>query len=455
MFSSTDTIVAVATPSGRAGLGVVRLSGPAAHRIACALLARDQPLQARHATVARLRLGDAVLDHVVVTLFAQPHSYTTEDLVEISAHGSPVVLQQILQAAIAYGARLARPGEFTFRAFVNGRIDLTQAEAVADLIEAVTPRQARAASAQLDGSLATGLRSLDAALFDLIARLEASLDFPDEGYHFIEPGNVLSELERIRIEVDRLLTGAHEGKLIRDGVRVVIQGRPNVGKSSLFNYLTRSERAIVTPHPGTTRDVLVESIDLNGIPVTLVDTAGLRDSVDAIEREGVRRATDAASTADLLLLVLDRSAPLEGDDCALLIGGNNRNRVVVANKCDCAEAWQASVVLRDEPHWCEISSLSGEGYSRLLELVTLVLGASSQPADAPRVTNERHIQLLQRCSASLTRAVDESRRCGERAPEELLLFELTEARSALEELAGVRTSEDVLARIFERFCIGK
>jgi tRNA modification GTPase len=455
MFSTSDTIVAVATPGGRAGLGIVRLSGPAAHRVACALIGREEPLTARHATVARLRFGDGVLDHVVVTYFAQPHSYTTEDLVELSAHGSPIVLQHIVQSSIALGARLARPGEFTFRAFVNGRIDLTQAEAVADLIEAVTPRQARAASAQLDGNLAAGLQSFDRALFDLVARLEASLDFPEEGYHFIEPGGLLSELERIRGDVDELLAGARQGQLVRDGVRVVIAGRPNVGKSSLFNHLTRADRAIVAPQAGTTRDLIIESIDLNGIPVTLVDTAGLRRAVDEIEHEGVRRATNAVTTADLLLVVLDVSTPLEADDHDLLEKSGGRLRAIAVNKCDCARAWEPSAIVGGAGGWCEISSLTGEGCGRLLEIVASTLGASPDTTDLPRVSNERHIALLRRCSAALGRAVEESRRLGPHAPEELLLVELNDARNALEEIAGARTTDDVLARIFERFCVGK
>ena len=455
MFSSTDSIVAVATPSGRAGLGIVRLSGPAAHPIALSLIARHTPLDDRRATLARLRTGDGVLDHVVVTLFAKPHSYTTEDVVEISAHGSPLVLQQIVRSSIALGARLARPGEFTLRAFINGRIDLTQAEAVADLIDAVTPRQARAASAQLEGTLASRLRVLDASLFDLVARLEASLDFPDEGYHFLHAADVLSELERLAAAVDDLLGDSREGQLVRDGARAVIAGRPNVGKSSIFNYLTRSERAIVTPVPGTTRDVLVEAIDLNGVALTLVDTAGIREATDVIEREGVRRAGDAARAADLLILVLDLSEPLQADDFALLEQTRHQCRVLAANKCDLRPAWDPAAIVGESAPWCAVSGATGEGVPALLERLASGLGASSEVTDAPRVTNERHVQLLRRCAGSLRRAVRESARLGPGAPEELLLFELAGARAALEEVAGMRTPEDVLERIFARFCIGK
>ena len=455
MFSSSDTIVAVATPGGRAGLGVVRLSGPAAHGIARTLIARDRPLEDRRATLGRIRTNDdEVVDQAVVTYFAHPHSYTTEDLVEISAHGSPLVLQQIVRSATALGARLARPGEFTFRAFINGRIDLTQAEAVADLIEAVTPRQAWAASAQLEGTLGSRLREIDAALFDLAARLEASLDFPDEGYHFVAPGGALAEIQRISKEVEELLKDSRTGLLMRDGLRVVITGRPNVGKSSLFNCLTRSDRAIVTSLPGTTRDVLIEAIDLNGIPVTLIDTAGVREAGDEIEQEGVRRATDASRDADLVMLVLDVSRPLQPEDAALLERTTRQRRVVVMNKCDLPRAWDPASVGESDP-WCAVSSLTGQGTATLLELVARTAGASLETTDTPRLTNERHVQLLRRCAVALQRGADEVARLGPGAPEELVLFELSDARASLDEIAGTRTPEDVLERIFARFCIGK
>jgi tRNA modification GTPase len=453
MFSTRDTIVAIATPGGRAGLGIVRLSGPAAHAIACALIARETSLVPRHAMVARLRAVEDVRDQVVVTYFAGPHSYTTEDVVEIGAHGSPVVLQRIVQSALSLGARLARPGEFTFRAFINGRIDLTQAEAVADLIEAVTPRQARAASDQLDGRLATEIRRLESLLFDLAARLEASLDFPDEGYHFVEPDEARAELVRIQGDVDGLLDDARTGQLVRDGVRVVIAGRPNVGKSSLLNRVVGSDRAIVATQPGTTRDVIAETLDVNGVPVTLVDTAGVRDALDDAEREGVRRALDAAGAADLILLVLDLSTPLTIEDQRLLALTAGRTRVVAANKSDRVRAWDPADL--GSGAWCAVSSLTGQGVPELMSLVASTIGASVETSDSPRITNERHVHLLRRCSAALARAIEESARRDGGAPEEVLLFEMADARAALEEVAGRRTREDVLARIFERFCIGK
>src|SRR3954469_520723 len=320
MFSVTDTIVAIATPPGRGGIGIVRLSGPDAHAIAQRVIDRDTPLEPRHATFVKVRLTDApvvsgssrtvistAIDHAVVTFFPGPHSYTGDDVVEVSAHGSPVVLRTIVAAAAAAGARLAEAGEFTLRAFLNGRLDLPQAEAVADLIDAATPLQARAAFDQLNGTLTQRIAEIDRALFDLSARLEASVDFPDEGYHFVGPGEVAPAVDAVRADVERLLGDARRGRLLREGFQVAIVGPPNVGKSSLFNALVGSARAIVTDVPGTTRDLVTETVGLEGMQVTLVDTAGVRDTADAIESEGVSRSQGAAAVADLVLVVADRS----------------------------------------------------------------------------------------------------------------------------------------------------
>src|SRR5678815_1253564 len=287
MFSPDDTIVAIATPAGRGGLGVVRISGSDACEVAERILIRDKPLQPRHATFARVRASDTdaqrPVDEVIATWFPAPRSYTGEHVVELSTHGSPVILQQVLKIAIDAGARLARPGEFTLRAFVNGKMDLVQAEAVADLIDAVTPLQARVAFDQLEGTLTAKITAIDARLLDLVARLEASLDFPDEGYHFIEPKAIACAVMSVIDELDGLLKSSSRGRLIREGATVVIAGRPNVGKSSLFNALLGHSRAIVTETAGTTRDLVTETCDIEGLRVTLVDTAGVRDTSDRIE----------------------------------------------------------------------------------------------------------------------------------------------------------------------------
>src|SRR5215213_6770577 len=299
MYSPSDTIVAIATPPGRGGIGVVRVSGPAAATIARGLLTVEAPLRPRHATFTRTQ-GD----HVVATYFPAPHSYTGEHVVELSAHGSPVVLKAIVERAMSLGARLAEPGEFTLRAFLHAKLDLVQAEAVADLIDAVTPLQARAAFDQLEGTLTSRIVAIEDSLFDLITKLEASLDFPDEGYHFIEPANVARAIAAILRDVDTLLASAARGRLLREGAHVAIIGAPNVGKSSLFNALLNANRAIVTAVPGTTRDLLTERADIGGLSLSLIDTAGLRETADVVEREGVARAKAAVDVADLTIVLL-------------------------------------------------------------------------------------------------------------------------------------------------------
>jgi tRNA modification GTPase len=456
MFSTIDTIAAIATAAGRGGIGVVRVSGPDAHGVGRAVLGRSSPLVPRHATFARVRLGGgrvSVGDHVVATFFPAPHSFTTEDTVEISAHGSPVVLASILEACVRHGARLAAPGEFTFRAYVHGRIELTQAEAVADLVEAVTPLQARTAFDQLEGSLATAICGLSETLLDLTARLEASLDFPDEGYHFIDPGEIREAILRLRGDVRALLARADEGRVIREGRRVVIAGPVNAGKSSLFNRLAGLDRAIVAATPGTTRDLLVESVDLGGLPVTLVDTAGLRETDSDVEAEGVRRAERAAEGAAVTLLVLDGSQPLSPEHRDLLQRTERQSRLVVANKADLPEAWTPSDA--GEVHICRTSARTGEGLDRLRAAISAALGVADGEVDPPRVTNVRHAALLARVAGALDVVAHDLADVDCPPPEEAVVQGLTAARGLLEEISGRRTAEDVLAHIFTRFCIGK
>ena len=451
MFATDDTIVAIATPIGRSGLGVVRLSGPASAAIARDLVHRTPPFVARHATLARLRtLG--VSDEVIVTVFVAPHSYTGEEVAEISVHGSPMVLQGVLREAIAKGARLAEPGEFTLRAFLNGKLDLVQAEAVGDLIEAVTPLQARAAFDQLQGTLTVRIAGLEQRLFDLTARLEASLDFPDEGYHFVERQAVGDEISTLTEEVATLLTQAGRGRLIREGASVAIVGTPNVGKSSLFNALLNAERAIVTPIPGTTRDLLTERADIRGLSVGLVDTAGLRDSRDLVEQEGIARAHRAADTADLRLVVLDRSRALTAADRALADSLPPDARVLVVNKTDLPAVWTVDQeALADA---VEVSTKTGDGLPQLMDRMAQALGAQSETHDDPLVTNVRHIALLESTRAALSRALD-ALSATSSPSEEFILADLQEAASHLQEITGKRTTDDLLRHIFERFCIGK
>ena len=530
MFSPTDTIVAIATPSGRGGIGVVRISGPGSTDIARAILATPHALRPRYAThtfvrpasepatpvdtpgaapreprrdvagtrrevepgrqlsapgecplrpiidvahpaasekfvaaqdspagpdapgVSRGSSPASSIDEVVATFFPAPHSYTTEDVIEISAHGSPAVLREIVRAAIGAGARLAEPGEFTFRAYLGGRIDLVQAEAVGDLVDAVTPLQARVAFDQLEGTLTRAIAALDALLFDLVAKLEASIDFPDEGYHFVDAPAVAATLRTTRGGIDRLLDGARLGRVIREGRQIAIVGKPNVGKSSLFNWLIGAERAIVTDIPGTTRDLLRETIDFDGVRLTLVDTAGIRDVHDEIEREGVARAHQVHGVADLVLVMLDASLPLEADDEEVLARTAKVPRVVIVNKVDLPRAWIGGQRV-DVP--VEISLKTGDGLSALRDAIRRALEFTEPRVEEPVVTNIRHEGLLRDAGESINRALSGLDAMGERLNEELVLADLAAARRAFEEVVGKRTSEDVLRAIFERFCIGK
>jgi tRNA modification GTPase len=461
----------------------------------------------------------------VATFFPGPHSYTAEDVVEISAHGSLALLREIVRAAIDAGARLAEPGEFTLRAFLNGRLDLVQAEAVGDLIDAVTPLQARVAFDQLEGTLTRAIGALDSALFDLAARLEASVDFPDEGYHFIAPGEAAEILCRVRDGVEALLTTSARGRVIREGRQIAILGKPNVGKSSLFNQLVGTDRAIVAARPGTTRDMLSETIDFDGIRLGLVDTAGIRVSSDEVEQEGVWRARRAAAIADLVVLVLDLSRPLEEIDLALLRETANASRVVVVNKADLPPAWNTEQLvdagvpppgLKTRPpsgrsdlsspgraehmetrsseqmeagarqvaaasseqmeagssdpataadarfretsrmdHPVVLSLKTGAGVDELRAAMRAAIDVVEPLRDAPVVTNVRHDALLRQAREALHRAIDNLTEAGESASEELVLADLGDARRAFEDVTGRRTTEDVLTRIFERFCMGK
>jgi len=450
MFATDDTIVAIATPRGRSAIGVVRLSGPKAAAVAAALLGREAALEPRRATLGRIRSGGpsaSPIDEVIATFFPGPHSYTGQALVEISGHGNPVVLDAIVARAVAAGARMAEPGEFTLRAFLGGKRDLIQAEAVADLIEAATPLQARVAFDQLDGTLTGRIAEIDARLFDLIARLEASLDFPDEGYHFVDPAAGAAETSAVIAALDQLLVDGTRGRVIREGARVVIVGRPNAGKSSLFNRLHGSERAIVTPVAGTTRDLVSERIDLEGLAVELVDTAGWRATHDAVEREGVERGAQARATADLTLVVLDASEPLAAEDQELLTATAGSPRIVVGNKADLPiVATLGAAVTR-------VSAATAAGVDQLRAVIAEALTGRESLRDPAAVSNARHLTLMRLARASLETAHDAL--ASTVVSEEFVLADLQAARACFDEIVGRRTSDDVLRHIFERFCIGK
>ncbi len=458
MFSTEDTIVAIATPAGRGGIGVVRVSGHGASRIAGQLVTHRGPFEPRRATLTLVRddgqqapafTDPRMIDQAIVTYFPEPSSYTGEDVVEMSVHGSPVVLRAIVQSAVRAGARLAEPGEFTLRAFLNGQIDLPQAEAVADLIDAATPLQARAAFDQLQGTVTAAIGEVERDLFDLIARLEASIDFPEEGYHFIEPAELRDELSRLGQRLEHLLERGRRGRLIREGRTVAIVGPPNVGKSSLFNALVGSARAIVTAVPGTTRDLVSETVDIDGIRVTLVDTAGLRQTDDAVEVEGISRSVGAARVADVVVQVFDGTSLGDSENAKTRdVVSQTIGAIVISvtNKCDARG-------FRLEPGTTAVSAVTGEGLSQLRWQITDGIGSETS-GDCPEISNARHLERVESAGLSLRSALSAMNADG-MLPEEFILADLQAARNALEDVSGRRTSEDLLAHIFQRFCIGK
>ncbi|MDI6784670.1 MAG: tRNA uridine-5-carboxymethylaminomethyl(34) synthesis GTPase MnmE, partial [bacterium] len=398
------------------------------------------------------------IDEVVITLFRAPHSYTTEDIVEISAHGSPIVLQQILQLALYHGARLAEPGEFTKRAFLAGRIDLTQAEAVIDLIQSQTELAQRAAIQQLEGRLSKEIQLISDSLMVLLTELEVHIDFPEEvGAMHASPLLTLIT-QQAKEKITALLDSARFGRKLREGVKVPIIGKPNVGKSSLLNAFLQEPRAIVTPHPGTTRDTIQGTINLNGIPFEFIDTAGWRETADVIEQEGVKRTQTAVTNADLILLMVDGSNPLTQEDHQIIdqIKPVALPTIAVINKLDLPQKFTALDLKRLLPDSSviAISALTGNGMQPLKEtLITAVTsGEVVSSADSIFVTNVRHAELLRKSLDSVT-AVE--RGLTEEQTPELITAELRDALSSFGEIIGTNITADLLDRIFSRFCIGK
>ena len=447
-LNPNDTIVAVSTPAGRGGLGVVRISGDEARAIAERILRfrKAQVWKARHAFLAELPDAEGQsIDQVVVTFFERPRSYTAQDVVEISCHGSPVVLRHVVERACEEGARLAEPGEFTLRAFLNGRIDLAQAEAVRDLIEATTLYQARVAAQQAEGSVSKRIAPIKSQLVDLIALLEAGIDFADNDVAIPEDAEVLARLDPIARLLQRLVSSFAFGKLVHEGLKLAIVGRPNVGKSSLFNRLLDQDRAIVTAIPGTTRDLVSETASLDGIPVKLFDTAGIRTGQDLVETLGVERSFQAMADAGLTLVVVDLSVPVEQADRDLIARAAGQGRhLLVGNKCDLPRRAEMP------GEFVPVSALTGEGIAELRHRVR----EAAAPAEQEQgfITSIRHEQLLKAALAALG---DARAAVAQRTPHEMLLLDLYRALEALDGLTGSTTADDILNRIFSTFCIGK
>jgi tRNA modification GTPase len=389
------------------------------------------------------------IDEVVVTYFAKPHSYTTDDIIEISAHGSPVVLRHIVELALASGARLAEPGEFTMRAFLNGRIDLTQAEAVRDLIDSQTLYQAKIAAQQLEGALSRRLQPLKQKLVELIALLEAGIDFAEDDISVLPAEEILKHIRAARAPLEELGRSFAYGKIVHEGLTLAIVGRPNVGKSSLFNRLVERERAIVTSTPGTTRDLVTETVSLGGIPVKLVDTAGIRRALDEAESIGIQKSMQALADADLVLVVLDASQPESTEDQPLLDQIKNRTAIVVENKAD-LRGLETRTSRRET---IRTSALTGEGTPELrAAILRHVTGDAGSISEAGFLTNTRHQSLVRDSLAALDAA---QTAVHNRVPHEMLLLDLYSALRPLDEITGATTNDDILNLIFSRFCIGK
>jgi tRNA modification GTPase len=448
-----DTIVAIATPPGRGGIGVVRLAGPEARAIACSMLRLKHGLVAGRAVfgeVIESATGERI-DEAVVSFFAKPHSYTADDIVEISAHGAPVVLRHILELSTGRGARLAEPGEFTMRAFLNGRIDLTQAEAVRDLIESQTLYQAKVAAQQLEGSLSRRLQPIKRKLVELVAVMEAGIDFAEDDVSVLPAAEILSRLHEVQAPLEQLRASFAYGKIVHEGLTLAIVGRPNVGKSSLFNRLVERERAIVTATPGTTRDLVTETVALNGIPIKLVDTAGIRHSTDEAESIGIRKSYEALSEADLVLVVLDSTKELSAEDRELLAVSSQRRSLAVANKSDLCPDGLPTIA--DWPIF-KTSAVTGAGIDELRAAILEEVSGRSGRAEHETgfLTNVRHQRLVEESLNCLEAAAHAAQR---NIPHEMVMLDLYGALRPLDAITGETTTDDILNLIFSSFCIGK
>ena len=457
-----DTIAAIATPIGEGGLGVIRVSGPQAVPIVRRVFRDRHGHAVERWPSHRVRFGSfidprtgAKLDEVLVTYMRAPHSYTCEEVVEISGHGGLGVMARMLAALVTGGARLAEPGEFTKRAFLNGRLDLSQAEAVIDLIHAHTEESHRQALAQLEGGLSQAIRAMREALLEVLAYVEGGMEFPEEDLDLLPWEALFAKTDAVEARLATLLETFQTGRVLREGVQVVIVGRPNVGKSSLFNALLAANRAIVTPIPGTTRDVLEEVVNLRGYPFRLVDTAGIHTSTDPVEQEGIGRARASLEDADLVLLLLDRSESLTAEDEEAIAAVQGKRVQVVLSKADLPPLLTADELHRRIPEWpvVAVSCKERQGLVRLIEtMVEAVLHGLPRARQGPMLTKLRHWEALQHTRQSLRQAIDG---LAQRQSGEFIAVDLREALEGLGEIVGLNYTEDLLDKIFSEFCLGK
>jgi tRNA modification GTPase len=456
-----DTIAAISTPPGTGGIGVVRVSGPVTMTIAQRVFVRSNGQPFSHLESHRVYHGFVIdacgerLDEALLCVMQRPRSYTREDVAEISCHGGVMTTQRVLEAVLARGARVAEPGEFTRRAFLNGRLDLTQAEAVIDLIHARTEASHRVALHQLEGALSHHVRDVREQLLQVSVYLEAGIDFPEEDIELVSEGGLIDRLVVVAEELTHLLETFARGRVLREGLATAVVGRPNVGKSSLLNALIGRDRVIVSPHPGTTRDTIEVALELEGLLLKIIDTAGIRTTADAVEQEGVRRARKVVDEAELLIVVLDGSVDLVEDDCLLLAETATKPRLLVRNKCDLPARWSLGMLGPEAAAspMIEISALHGHGLPELESaIVRQALGNEPLEQGEVLLTRARHHQSV---AAALQNVQAAELGLRQGVPVEFVAFDVTEALRQIGEVLGEDCSGEVLDRIFESFCIGK
>ncbi len=454
-----DTIAAIATPLGEGGVAIVRVSGPEAERIAKAIFvrggARNGHLRSHtlHYGTIRNPSTQEILDEVLLTVMRKPRSYTGEDVVEVHCHGGSFLVREILELILACGSRQAEPGEFTKRAFLNGRLDLAQAEGVLDLIRTRTSEGVRLALGQVRGELSRWVVSLRAELIDILAQVEAGIDFPEEEIELLSRDELAGKIERFKAKILHLIASYEWGRLFRDGARVCIIGRPNVGKSSLLNALLEEQRAIVTPVPGTTRDIIEEGINLGGLPVILCDTAGVHETEDQVERIGVDFALQTLAKSDAAIVVLDGSLSLIHEDISVLMAVKAKRHIIVINKDDLPEKLEVAALdeIENNSPVLRISAKMGNGIDRLKEsLRDLLLGVETVPEIV--LSNLRHKASLERCEQSLIQSI---KTIEAELSAELIAVDLQQAQQALEEILGIVSNDDILEHVFSKFCVGK
>ena len=451
------TIAAISTPAGRGGISVIRISGQDAVSIADTVFSGGIKLaDAKSHTVhyGFIRKDGETIDEVLVTLMRAPKTFTREDVVEISAHGGTVTAKRVLDAVIAAGAELAQPGEFTKRAFLNGRIDLSQAEAVIDIINAENDLSRKNAVSQLEGSLSREIKEIRASLVHLAAAMQVIIDYPDEDLADVTAEDILDTLTVCKSRADKLLATADSGAIIRDGIRAAIAGKPNVGKSSLLNALARYDRAIVTDIAGTTRDTIEERVDLGGVPLVLIDTAGIRETNDAVEKIGVERSRKSVEEADLVIVMIDGSADIDDDDAEILEKTKNAKRIILINKTDLSRGKCVDEVRKlASGAVIEISALTGDGIDALKDEISSMYNLGElERGNGAVITNARHKSALIKASAALGSGIGALRAD---MPTDIASIDINEAIDALGEITGETVSDDIVRDIFHSFCVGK